>query len=418
QIEWIRAASDELQKPVAIVQDLQGPKIRLGDFKGTIAIEKDREYVFEYGKEGYDGHTIPLQINLSKKMKPGEKMFIFDGRVHFTVTHVEENRVVTVANNDGHLIERKGINLPDTDFEGDIITDKDRTDISFGATKDIDFVAMSFIQKAEDVEQLRSILKEVGSTAKIIAKIETKAAVDNLEEIIKVADGAMVARGDLAIETAPEIVPIVQRQIIGKCIEHDKISIVATQMLASMTTQTEPTRAEVSDVATSVIVGADSVMLSDETANGEYPYEAVAMMKRIILYTQENSPVQPIFTKREDPSIQGSISKAVVELADQVGASAIVTETKSGATALAVAAHRPDIPIIMVTPDQRVAHQLALVHGGHTYVRPADFEAGENLSEWLREHEAFSQGDIVVITYGEVPGRIGSTDTIKVRRLD
>jgi pyruvate kinase len=334
QIKWIRKASEELAKPVAIIQDLQGPKIRLGDFDDIYNVKKGETLRFSY-KADYEktGH-LPTQYNLAKYVKRGERIYLYDGKVKTVVTSVKEGVVYAEAQNDGILVRRKGINLPDTDFRGHIITPKDKADLVYGSVKDIDYVAMSFVQTAKDIVKLRSILRSLNTNAKIIAKIETKAAIDNLEDIIRETDAVMIARGDLAVETLAESVPIEQRRIIGLGLKHSKPTIVATQMLGSMVESPEPSRAEVSDVATAVILGADCVMLSDETASGKYPIEAVEFMKRIILYTQKNNPLTVSFVdNKEDHSKQTSISRAVLSLADSIGAKAIVAETKSGATA-------------------------------------------------------------------------------------
>ncbi len=418
QIKWVRRASKSLGKPVAIILDLQGPKIRLGDFEGMIQIQTGQELEFKYKCEYVSGGPIPTQYNLTKKVKRGERMYLFDGRVRTTITSVGEDIVRARAENSGFVTQRKGINLPDTDFGGDVITTKDKKDIVYGAGQDIDFVAMSFVQTVNDVNKLRRLLKNQNSSARLITKIETRPAVENIDEIVKASDGVMVARGDLAFETEPESVPIVQRIIIGKCQEYGRISIVATQMMASMTDAPEPTRAEVSDVATAAIVGSDAVMLSDETAVGKYPIETVQMMKRILVYTQINSPLKPVFYKSEDSSIQSSISSALITLAHQVEAKAIVVETASGVTALSVAAHRPSMPIFMITDKQRVAQQLAIVYGGKSFVRPKADSAGIKMTTWLRNHKVFKKDDIVVISSGKYPGKVGGTDTIKVRKLD
>src|SRR3989344_6842485 len=350
QIKWIRAAAEEYGKPVAIIQDLQGPKMRLGDFEGTVTVQTGQDLAFGYQADYERTGQIPTQYDLSKKVKRGERLYLFDGKVHTVVTGVKDGVVHVRAENSGILLRRKGINLPDTDFAGDIITAKDRKDIAFGTEHDVDYVAMSFVQTAEDVYKLRGVLKTLGSTARIIAKIETKSAVDNIEEIMQAADAVMVARGDLAIETKPESVPVFQRNIVGLGLRYAKPTIVATQMLASMTEEPEPTRAEVSDIATAVIIGADAVMLSDETATGRYPTESVQVMKKVILYTQANNPVSVQFNENKpiQTTTQGAISSAVIKLAKGVNAAAIVAETKSGATALQIASSRPEIPNIVV----------------------------------------------------------------------
>jgi pyruvate kinase len=276
------------------------------------------------------------------------------------------------------------------------------------------------VQTAEDIINLRQILEGHGSDAKIIAKIETQAAIedDNLEAIVAASDGVMVARGDLAVEVSPESVPIVQRRILGLCQEHGKISIVATQMMISMTENPDPTRAEVSDVANAVINGADVVMLSDETANGKYPLETVETMKRIVLYTQKNAPLQPVFYRDEGDSLQDAISSAVMTLSHQIKAAAIVAQTKSGVTALSIASHRPNMPVVVVTSQPRVAQQLALMYASKTFIREDVENVGANLAQWLKEQNVFAANDRVVIVSGRQPGLVGGTDTIKVRVLE
>jgi pyruvate kinase len=422
QIEWIRAASQEVGKPVAILQDLQGPKIRLGLLSENMTVAAGDILTLDYDAE-HDGATIPVQYNLAEKVKPGEALFIFDGKIRTTVTEVVSDTAVKIrVENDGTLMSRKGINLPDTDFGGDIITKKDLKDIEFGAVRDIDYVALSFVQSPDDITGLRQMLMSLGSSAQIIAKIETKAAIQDevLEEIVRASDGVMVARGDLAVEAGAEIVPIVQRRIIALCRKYGKLSIVATQMMASMVDAPQPTRAEVSDVATAVIQGADTVMLSDETANGRYPLETVAAMKKVILYTQEHSVVPPVDAILMKNIQQDAISTAAVNVAEQLKVGAIVAETKSGATAANIAAHRPNLPIISVTSSQRAAQQLALSYANKSFVRPDGETAGLELAKELKAEGYFDTSEPVrvVIVTGRQPGLIGATDTIRVRVLE
>ncbi len=419
QIQWIRKASLAYGKPVAIIQDLQGPKIRLGDFDGIVTVAKGQGLSFQYDADYAKTGHLPTQYDLSKKLKRGERILLYDGKLHATVTSVRSDVVYATAENAGILIKRKGINLPDTDFTGDIITSKDKADLVYGSAQDIDYVALSFVHSAEDIRSLRTLLRGMNSTAKIIAKIETGAAVEHLEEIVKESDAVMIARGDLAVETPSESVPVVQRKIIGLGERYDTPTIVATQLLASMTQTPEPTRAEVSDVATAVIVGADCVMLSDETASGKYPVEAVQTMKKVILYTENHLPLSVSFLDNEpDGSKQGSICRAAVALAGDIHARALVVETKSGDTALQVAALRSTIPVIAVTSDARVGQQLAIVFGIKSYIRPADARAATKLTDWLRKNKVLAKGDIVVTTSGRYPGVVGTTDTIKVRVLE
>lgn len=418
QISWIRKAAKSQSKPVAIIQDLQGPKIRLGDFEGIVTVQKGQSISFSYNADYKKSGHLPTQYDLSQKVKRGERIYLYDGKLRTTVSSVRSGVVYVTAENSGILIQRKGINLPDTDFEGDIITGKDRADLVYGSAQDIDYVALSFVQTAGDIMRLRKLLKSLNYNAKIIAKIETKAAVSNLEDIIREADAIMIARGDLAVETPAESVPIVQREIVGLGRRFAKPTIVATQMLASMSDDPEPTRAEVSDVATAVIIGTDCVMLSDETASGKYPLEAVKTMKRIILYTEQHMPLKVSFQSNDDNTRQVAISKAVIRLAEDVKAVAIVAETKSGATALQIASYRTSIPLIAVASDSRTAQQLAIVYGNKSYVRPADPLAAVKLTDWLRQAKLFHKGDIVVTASGRYPGVVGTTDTIKVRVLE
>ena len=295
QIQWIREAAAKKGRSVAILQDLQGPKIRLGFIKDNhLDLKVGDELILE-AAEGFEhdgGMTVPVQYNLAEKVKVGEPLSMFDGKVKSEVIDIVSDTAIKVkVLNDGFIMSKKGLNLPDTDFGGDILTPKDLSDIEYGAKCDYDYVSLSFVQSASDIVKLKELLKSLGSTAKVVAKIETKKAIESeehLEEIVKAADGIMVARGDMAVEAGAEVVPIIQRKLIAMCRANAKLCIVATQMLSSMVDSPEPTRAEVSDVATAVVQGADTVMLSDETANGKYPLETVKAMKKVILYTQNH----------------------------------------------------------------------------------------------------------------------------------
>lgn len=425
QFKWIREASAKLERPVAILQDLQGPKIRLGVLNdNNQPVKKGDEIVLDYAAE-HDGLTMPVQYNLAEKVKVGEPIYLFDGKIRTTVIDIPSKTAIKLrVENDGTLMSKKGINLPDTDFGGDILTAKDMADIEFGADKDIDFVALSFVQSEEDINNLRQILVGLGSTAQIIAKVETKAAIkpETLEAIVRASDGVMVARGDLAVEAGAEVVPIVQRQIISLCRKYGKLCIVATQMMASMVDAPEPTRAEVSDVATAAVQGADVVMLSDETANGSYPIEAVAAMKKTILYVQENWPMSPaeslVLSAKE--SRRSAISRAAVKVAEEVAAVAIIAETKTGATAANIAANRPNLPICAVTSSPRAAQQLALTYATRSFIRPDGEKAGTELARELFDKKYFGEMDSmpVVIVSGRQPGVTGGTDTLRVRVIE
>lgn len=426
QIKWIRDASAEVGRTVAILQDLQGPKIRLGVLNNNhLDVKAGDEIVLDYAIQEHDGSTnLPIQYNLANKVKVGEPVYLFDGKIRGEmIERVSDTAIKIRILNDGFLMSRKGLNLPDTDFGGDILTPKDLADVEFGADKDIDFVALSFIQSADDINNLRQIMLSHGSTAQIIAKVETKAAIEMeaLKEIVKAADGVMIARGDLAVETSPEIVPIVEREAIRLCRKYGKLSIVATQMLASMVDNPEPTRAEVSDVATAVILGTDVVMLSDETANGGYPVEAVKMMAKTVRYTQSRWPMNDMpIEYGEKNRRRNAIANAAVVVANQVDADVIIAETKSGATAARIAACRPELPIAAVTPNKRVAQQLALSYATRSYVRKEGEHVGTKLAKELLDWGTFGRDDklTAVVVSGRQSGVAGGTDTLRVRVVE
>lgn len=426
-IGWIRAAAAKKGRAITILQDLQGPKIRLGQLVDNhYDIKEGDELILDFAvKEHAGGPIFPIQYNLAPKVKVGEPIYLFDGKVRTHVVDIPSDTAIKiVAENDGFVMSNKGLNLPDTDFGGDILTEKDLRDLDWGISRDFDYVALSFVQSADDIHQLRELLRSKGSDAKIIAKIETKKAVESdatLEAIVEASDAIMVARGDMAYEAGAEIVPIVQRKLVTFCREHGKICIVATQTMGSMVDSPIPTRAEVSDVANAVIQGADVVMLSDETTNGKYPLETVKELKKIILYTQNNSEVAsiPHTPEGENPDYD-AISEAAARLAEKIGADAIICQTATGATATAIAAQRPNLPIISVTPSERVANQLALVYANSAFVRPYSINYGIDLARELKEsgYLQIPEGKtdlLIVIVAGDRD--IAGTDTIKVRRI-
>lgn len=428
QIKWIREAAMKKGKSVAILQDLQGPKIRLGMLKDNkLELKADDEVVLE-SRDGFEhdgGLVIPVQYNLAEKCRVGEPLSMFDGLVKCEIIEIVSDTAIRVrVLNDGYVMSKKGINLPDTDFGGDILTEKDLSDIEYGAGCDYDYVALSFVQSPEDVLKLKQVLLSHGSTAKVIAKIETKKAISserNLEAIVEAADGIMVARGDMAVEAGAEVVPIIQRKLIALCRKYAKLCIVATQMMASMVDSPEPTRAEVSDVATAVVQGADAVMLSDETANGSYPLETVKAMKKVILFTQNHSRVATV--NRDNgtlESIYTAISSAAARLAENINADVIVCQTASGVTATTMAAERLNLPIVSVTSNARVANQLALIYANSAFVRKYSEDFGYDLARELKEvgYLQLKDGvkDLTAVIVSGDRDKVG-TDTIKVRRV-
>lgn len=423
QIGWIREAAEKYGRNVAVLQDLQGPKIRLGAFDGVVEVKTGEEIVLDYSAPTKEGNVFPVQYNLAEKAKVGDPVFIFDGKVHTEVIEIVSSTAIKLlVKNDGILMQKKGINLPDTNFGGDVLTPKDIDNITVGANEDYDYVAMSFVQTADDVIAVKNRLRDLGSRAMVIAKVETKSAIleENLEAIVKASDGVMVARGDLAVEAGASVVPIVQRRIIELCRKYGRISIVATQMMASMVDSPEPTRAEVSDVATAVILGADTVMLSDETAGGKYPIETIKAMRDVILYTQDNINVDQVDVHIPEKSdIEDSISHAAVDLAATLKAKAIVAETKTGATAMSVAACRPTVEIYAITPDKRVAGQLALRYAIRSFVRPEGDKLGLLLAKEQKDKGMLGEAPArVVLVSGRQVGLSGGTDTIRVRVVE
>ena len=426
QIKWIREAAEKKGRAIAILQDLQGPKIRLGVILGNhLDLKKGDELTLE-ARDGFEhdgGMVVPVQYNLAGKVKVGEPLSMFDGKVRAKVVEIESDTAIRVEIlNDGFIMSKKGLNLPDTDFGGDILTAKDMADIEYGAKCDYDYVSLSFVQSAADIVKLKQILLSLGSKAKVVAKIETKKAIssdEHLEEIVKAADGIMIARGDMATEAGAEVVPIVQRKLIAMCRRHSKLCIVATQMMLSMVDAPEPTRAEVSDVATAVVQGADAVMLSDETANGSYPVEAVQEMKKVILYTQNHSRVAACRRDGMDETMYDAISDAAARLAEKINADAIVCQTASGATAMKMAGQRPNVPIVTVTPEQKVANQLALYYANAAFVRPYSEEFGFELARELKggylKTETGEMNLLTVIVSGD--RNKAGTDTIRVREI-
>ncbi len=425
QIKWIREAAAKKGRSVAILQDLQGPKIRLGMLKDNrLDLKVGDEVVLESREFEHEGGlVVPVQYNLAEKCQVGEPLSMFDGKIKAEIIEIVSGTAIKVkVLNDGFIMSKKGLNLPDTDFGGDILTEKDLADIEYGAGCDYDYVALSFVQTAEDILKLKQLLLSHGSTAKVIAKIETKKAIsseENLEAIVKAADGIMVARGDMAVEAGAEVVPMVQRKLIALCRRYAKLCIVATQMMASMVDAPEPTRAEVSDVATAVVQGADAVMLSDETANGSYPLETVKEMKKVILFTQNHSRLAPI-RRNDDGEIYPAISSAAARLAEEIDADVIICQTASGVTATTMAGERPNVPIVTVTSNARVANQLALIYANSAFVRPYSEDFGYDLavelkaSGYLQTREG--RKDLTAVIVSGDKNKSG-TDTIKVRKI-
>ncbi len=413
RIAWGRKVQTELKKPVSILVDLQGPKIRMGDLPAEGVILTPGKTIqlalgANYGTTG----ILPVQYDIAGKVKHGEAIALADGRFRLQVKSVRGRVITATVVTGGILTSRKGINLPDTDFGEDTFTVKDSADLAFGIDQQADYIGLSFVQRPGDVTNLKRRLYKAGSAAAVITKVETKLAVEHLEEIVKVSDAVMVARGDLSQEIASEQVPAIQQRMVEYGQIYQKPVIIATQMLLSMMHAPQPTCAEVSDVATAVMQKADAVMLSDETTIGDYPIATVATMKRIIVATQAVTRASNIIPSRE--SRPGDISQAAITLAQITGAKAIIAETSSGQTARSLASFRPPVPIIAITHNQATYQQMALLWGCKSFYADSPKEAAAKVIAQLKKAGNIKRGEAVVIASGQRPGVSGETDTVRV----
>lgn len=424
RIERIRRIAAKEDSIVALLGDLQGPKIRVGEIPGGgLALTAGDTFVISPTATAAPGQVrvdFPL---LPQVVKPGERLLLDDGAMELVVEHVDGGLVSTRVVTGGLLKSHKGVNFPGIDLPIPSLTAKDLDDLAWAADAKVDFLALSFVRRAQDVVDLRSRLEARGADIPIIAKIEKGEAVRDIDSILQVSDGVMVARGDLGVEMPAEQVPIYQKQIIHDANALGKPVITATQMLESMIQNPRPTRAEASDVANAILDGSDAVMLSAETSIGKYPVEAVRAMARIADFTEKNlhdnlSAIRE-FTS-EQLSVTDSIGRATVEIAKQVGARLIITLTMSGFTARMVARQRPIIPILAVTMHEETRQRLALVWGVQSVLidEDKDIDRVVNVSlEKARTVCKVGSGERVVLTAGVPPGLPGRTNMIQVRRV-
>lgn len=421
-IRLLRSVQQAVQKPLAIIADLQGPKIRFGVLNGIVVVKKEERLKLSISPVDDE---LPVQFDLSNFVEKGQRIFANDGLLEFVVGAIDGKTITVVAQNNGWISSHKGINLPDTDIGQNTFSEKDREDALFALEHDVDYIALSFVRHADDINSLRALIDSENKQTKIIVKIEKMEAIKNLEAIVSASDGIMVARGDLAIETKPEIVPILQQKIMNTCRHHQKPVIIATQMLVSMTENPRPTRAETSDVANAVIDQVDAVMLSEETASGKYPVEAVQTMESIIHSVEENpdykNSIHVDWAKVASKNISyTSIASATVLLAKNIHAKAIVAGTATGHTVQILASFRPEAKIIAVVFDTHVADVLNLVWGVHSLMMQPTEKFDEFLTEVTEKLRALSYlqtGDKIVLVTGSTIGTAGGTDTIKVVTL-
>jgi pyruvate kinase len=412
--------------PVAILQDLGGPKIRIGEFEGGMTVLKPGAK-FTITTEKIMGNAERVSINyplFAKEVKVGDPILLHDGKKKLVVTEIKGTDVVCKVIIGGEIKNRRGVNLPGSDLTVSSITDKDREDLKFGLKNKVDFIALSFVRRPEDITELRDILTSAKSTARIIAKIETPQALKNFDEILRLTDGIMVARGDLAIEIPAEDVPLTQKMIIEKCNQAGKTVITATQMLESMIHSPVPTRAEVSDIANAILDGTDAIMLSEETTLGEYPVESVSMMTKIAKKIEGDIHYRNLVGSRKYSDVVKRISDAigngVIEIAKEADAKLIVALTDKGFSARTVARFKPEQPILALTPRVETQKQLALSYGCVAVVCNKFGEVSEAIKEaktLALKSKLAKKGDKVVITFGFPLGKAGGTNSIVVETL-
>jgi pyruvate kinase len=425
-IKTIRELSRQFKRPVSILGDLQGPKIRCGMMKNGAQELVAGQQVVVTTREllGENGLIPTIYQNLPQDVRPGDQILLDDGNLELKVLGNEGNDVRCQVVIGGLLKDRKGINLPGVKVSAPALTEKDLVDLEFCIEQQVDWVALSFVRYADEINEVKRRLYERKSQICVIAKIEKPEAVENFNAILEASDGIMVARGDLGVEIQPERVPLIQKLIIHKCNVRGKPVITATQMLESMIHNPRPTRAETSDVANAILDGTDAVMLSAETASGDYPFEAVAVMDRVARNVEadpqlQRSPALPekALEHRRQPE---AIGQAACQIADTVGAKAILAFTQTGGTAALVAKFRPRVPVLAVTPNQSVRRRMALYGGvyalqvaieGSTEAQIRSVEAAVLKQGFLKA------GDTVVITMGSPVSAPGTTNLIKVHRL-
>ena len=420
-IRLIRQVSFELNQPVGILQDLQGPKIRLGKFEqGAIQLAKGDPFILTSERIlGTQERACVTYDKLAEEVPVGSTILLDDGKVEMKVEGLDLDaqelhcRVVV----GGLLTNNKGVNFPGVYLSIKALTDKDREDLMFGLNQGVDWVALSFVRNPQDVLEIKEIIAKAGKPVPVIVKIEKHEAIEQMEAILSLSDGVMVARGDLGVELPAEDVPILQKRLIATANALGIPVITATQMLDSMVNNPRPTRAEVSDVANAILDGTDAVMLSNETAVGKFPVEAVATMARVAVRTEQEGLDRRDLENSGAYSIPNAISQAVGRIASQLNAAAIMTLTKSGATARNVSKYRPQTPILAITPHVNVARQLQLVWGVKPLLvldLPSTTQTFQAAMGVAQEKHLLQDGDLVVLTAGTLQGVSGSTDLIKV----
>ncbi|WP_288831783.1 pyruvate kinase [uncultured Megasphaera sp.] len=420
RIDLVRNISKKSQIPIALMLDTKGPEIRLGSFENGSIIMKAGQ-PFTLTTRSLIGNETIASVNykdLPKDISIGSHILLSDGLVTLSVERITDTEIHTQILNTGKMSDRKRVAIPGTILNLPAISQSDIEDILFGIDMHMDFIAASFIQKGEDIIAIRKLLEDNHSTIKIIAKIECQTAVQNIDEIIQLSDGIMVARGDLGVEIPAEKVPTLQKMLIQKCNIAGKPVITATQMLESMCANPRPTRAETSDVANAILDGTDAIMLSGETANGLYPIEAVTTMSRVATYTEGHYPFHHQTQHYAAPTTTESIGKGVVKIAEDLHAAAIIASTEKGSTAQMISKFRPSCPIIAVSPHKDIIRTLQLNWGVQAILGEPAKNSDEVVHTAIQSaltHHLINVGDLVVLTAGVPVGQSGSTNMIRVQ---
>ena len=420
-IQAIRAAAEATGRPLSILQDLQGPRIRIGELSAPVWVSTGHSLTLSTQEVPPEGQVPVTYPHLPSDVKPGDRILIDDGRIELIVENSSEGTVACTVVTPGVIKSHKGMNLPGVAVSAPTLGEKDRADLIFGLGHGVDYVALSFVRRPEDVTEAREFITARSADVSLIAKIERPEAVERLAEILQVADGIMIGRGDLAIETSPEAVPWIQKRIIQACNQSRVPVITATEMLESMTANPRPTRAEASDVANAVFDGTDAVMLSEETAVGRYPVETVETMVRIVEAAEGGGSGKITDVPVRFPvSFPIAACAAGARAAPETGAKVIVVFTETGMTARLLSTERPGVPIIAYTPHEAVRRRMALYKG----VVPRSMRRISNTDELIRElerslrDEKFAQtGDRIVVLLGAKTGTSGSTSLIKLHTI-
>lgn len=430
-IKNIREAAAKTGEPIGILQDLQGPRIRVGEMpdKGVV-VEVGKEVVLDTSVQKYEGSSIPVdQPDLHKYLQPGQRILINDGHIELKVKKVVDTKIFAEVIEGGPILNHKGINLPDSRTTIPALSEKDRKDLLFGLKNGVDMIGLSFVSSANDIIDVKFLMEDYIKKEKlnvpklplIVAKIERHEAVENIKEIVETASGIMVARGDLGLELPLEEVPLIQKRIIDAARAQAKPVIVATQLLDSMSVSRRPTRAEASDVANAVIDHADALMLSGETASGKHPIQVIETMAKIIVSTEKSAyDDMPLPQITKETSTEQAVSKFSRILAEEIGAKLILTASISGQTGRLVSRSRPKVPIYVAANDEIVSRQLNLSWGVKPFVLPfchSIEEFVERSMEYLKSHKSGKNGDKMVVLAGEPMGQIGGVNLVEVREI-